>query len=351
MKTGIIVFAHGSSVPEANQAVKDVAAGLARDGGFPLVETAFLEPVRPNLGEAVARLVDDGAREIVVVPYFLTLGIHLLRDLPRIIADISSIHQDVEIRVTDPLDGHPALKEILTDRVRPKANLVPARLLEIRDVGEEIRHFIFEAVGMEKLVFTPGQFVSLTDTIFGRKITRAYSIASPPRGDNRFELCLNRVKEGIFSPHLFVMRAGDEVDMKGPLGGFVPRTPLRDSIFVATGTGIAPIRSMVLGLLPGNPEHQLTLIFGVRHPANLLYSEEFAGLEQQAANFRFLPTVTRPVENWNQYGDHHNWPFSTLHTVALLTPKWAANSTPSPLLPVAMLLISATFSWVSLAIG
>jgi CDP-4-dehydro-6-deoxyglucose reductase len=151
---------------------------------------------------------------------------------------------------------------------------------------------------MEKLVFTPGQFVSLTDTIFGRKITRAYSIASPPRGDNRFELCLNRVKEGIFSPHLFVMRAGDEVDMKGPLGGFVPRTPLRDSIFVATGTGIAPIRSMVLGLLPGNPEHQFTLIFGVRHPANLLYSEEFAGLEQQAANFRFLPTVTRPDENW-----------------------------------------------------
>jgi sirohydrochlorin ferrochelatase len=64
----------------------------------------------------VAALVAQGARRIVVIPYFLTLGIHLRRDLPRIVEELESIHPGVEILVTDPLDGHPALLEIVMAR-------------------------------------------------------------------------------------------------------------------------------------------------------------------------------------------------------------------------------------------
>ena len=116
MKTGIVVFAHGSSVESANDAVRSVVASLGRSGRYELVETAFLELAAPTLAEAVDRLVARGAARIVVIPYFLTLGIHLQRDLPRIVSGISSVHKGVEIHVTDPLDGHPALVTILADR-------------------------------------------------------------------------------------------------------------------------------------------------------------------------------------------------------------------------------------------
>jgi sirohydrochlorin ferrochelatase len=113
--TGIVIFAHGSSVPSANEAVRSVAEAVAASGAFALMETAFLE-AQPDLAEAVARLAGSGATRILVVPYFLTLGIHLQRDLPAIVAQLGSVHRNVEIRVTPPLDGHPALAQILLDR-------------------------------------------------------------------------------------------------------------------------------------------------------------------------------------------------------------------------------------------
>ena len=116
MRTGIIVFAHGSSVESANTAVRAIAADAAREGGWDLCETAFLD-FPPQLGEAVAKLSAGGAEEILVVPYFLTLGIHLQRDLPKLVAELSAAHH-VTIRVTPPLDGHPALSRILVERAR-----------------------------------------------------------------------------------------------------------------------------------------------------------------------------------------------------------------------------------------
>ncbi len=117
MKTGIIVFGHGSSVPSANEAVARVAAESAAAGGFPLCETAFLEAA-PSLRDATGRLVAQGAEEILVIPYFLTLGIHLQRDLPRIMEQLRQEFGGMPMRVTLPLDGHPALSSIVVDRAR-----------------------------------------------------------------------------------------------------------------------------------------------------------------------------------------------------------------------------------------
>ena len=118
MKTGIAIFAHGSSIASANDSVRAVADRVAHQGGFELVEAAFLDQGTPDLAEAVARLAARGASRILVVPYFLTLGLHLQRDLPRIVAEIARIQPGVEIRVTLPLDGHPALAQALIERAR-----------------------------------------------------------------------------------------------------------------------------------------------------------------------------------------------------------------------------------------
>jgi sirohydrochlorin ferrochelatase len=117
MTTGFVVFAHGSSVESANEAVRTVAADLARRGGFEAVEPAFLEGGKPDLSEAIGKLAGRVER-VVVVPYFLTLGLHLQRDLPRLIDTVRARYPDVVIDVTEPLDGHPGMIEALLDRAR-----------------------------------------------------------------------------------------------------------------------------------------------------------------------------------------------------------------------------------------
>jgi len=172
-----------------------------------------------------------------------------------------------------------------------------ATLLESREIAPEVRHFVFEAPGVKQLHFKPGQFVSFNETLGGKKITRAYSIASLPEG-NHFELCLNLVHEGIFSPHLFAMRPGDSVEMTDPLGFFVVRNPAKEAVFVATGTGIAPFRSMAPDYLSHPQAKQLTLIFGARHERTIYYRDDFEALAQQHSNFRFLPTLSRAEPSW-----------------------------------------------------
>jgi len=113
--TGFIVFAHGSRVESANQAVRDIAAKMAISRGD-IVEAAFLELSGPDLSGATTRLLARGASRIIVIPYFLTLGTHMQRDLPRLAEEASRQNGDVEIEVTSPLDGHPALLEALLDR-------------------------------------------------------------------------------------------------------------------------------------------------------------------------------------------------------------------------------------------
>jgi len=101
------------------------SAALARRTGY-VVETAFLECAPPTLGDAVAKLTLHGARQILVIPYFLTMGIHLRRDLPRIVEELQHIYTGVDIDVTEPLDGHPALLDILVDRSKEALHARPA---------------------------------------------------------------------------------------------------------------------------------------------------------------------------------------------------------------------------------
>ena len=117
MRTGYVVFAHGSRVESANDAVRAVAAEMARRGGLEIVVAAFLEGGQPDLPGALEALAKDVSR-VVVVPYFLTLGLHLQRDLPRLIEQVKKAHPGLTIEVTLPLDQHPAMVDALLDRAR-----------------------------------------------------------------------------------------------------------------------------------------------------------------------------------------------------------------------------------------
>jgi CDP-4-dehydro-6-deoxyglucose reductase len=170
-------------------------------------------------------------------------------------------------------------------------------------LAEGVRHFVFEVPELEHLDFLPGQFVSFTQDVGGNLITRAYSLASAPSLSNRFELCLNRVDDGNLSPHLFSMQPGDTLEMSAPLGTFLLRQPPRDSILIATGTGITPFRSYLQAYLPQGSPH-FRLLFGVRYESHLLYREEFEAMTKQYPQFDFWPTLSRPGDGWTGRRGH-----------------------------------------------
>src|ERR1700730_16766179 len=145
------------------------------------------------------------------------------------------------------------------------------QLVRSVSLSVQTKHLDFEVSAVPRFVFVAGQWLSFkTNKPDGEEITRAYSIASPPGNDNQFALCLNRVQDGFMSNFLCDMEEGEEIECQGPYGDFILRPPMRDTMFIATGTGIAPFRSMLHWLLvdPSRDQNkQLWLVFGNRTEA------------------------------------------------------------------------------------
>jgi ferredoxin-NADP reductase len=176
-----------------------------------------------------------------------------------------------------------------------------AELIESRLLSDYTRHLEFEVKNVPRFGFVPGQWLSLTQTKpDGEALTRAYSIASPP-DSNRFALCLNRVQDGFMSNHLCDLKVGAEISGQGPFGNFILRPPLRDTIFIATGTGIAPYRSMLHWLFADPSRHQnkqFWLVFGSRYEKDIYYHDEFVALAAAHRNFEYLPTLSKSGAEW-----------------------------------------------------
>jgi ferredoxin-NADP reductase len=176
-----------------------------------------------------------------------------------------------------------------------------ARLRNSIPLSEGTHHLEFEVEELPRFDFAAGQFVSMKSDRDGREITRAYSIASAPKHDNVFDVCLNRVQFGFFSNYLCDMEHGARVRFNGPHGTFVLKSPVRDSIFIATGTGIAPIRGMLHWLFEDEARHagrEFWLVFGVRYRQDLYYHDEFVQLEREHRNLHYIPTLSRENPGW-----------------------------------------------------
>src|ERR1700674_2693874 len=179
---------------------------------------------------------------------------------------------------------------------------VTARLAHSVSLSEQTKHLKFEVLGRPCFGFVAGQWLSLkASKPDGEEITRAYSIASPPKDDNHFELCLNRVQDGFMSNFLCDMQEGAEIPCQWPFGDFILRPPLRDTLFIATRTGIAPFLSMLQWLLADPSRHQerpFCLVFGSRYEKDIYYHNEFLQLAAKHANFHYLPTLSRGDLEW-----------------------------------------------------
>ena len=175
-----------------------------------------------------------------------------------------------------------------------------AKVAAVRDLTHDVRQIDLALIDPQRIHFVAGQFVSfeIDRPGFPTPATRPYSIASPPHDTERIALVLNRVPGGPGSTYLFGLRQGDSTTFKGPVGSFTLHDNRRDVLFVATGTGIAPIRSMLWSLAARASTRRLTLLWGLRSERDLYYEDELTILRQQLPNLSATITLSQPTGGW-----------------------------------------------------
>ena len=147
--------------------------------------------------------------------------------------------------------------------------------------------FEFSLIEPKEINFFAGQYLILSVPYNTESVSRMYSIASPPWQKNSFELVVELVEGGVGSSYLKNLKIGDKVFFKGPAGIFTLKKTDKNKIFFATGTGIAPIRSMIMESQKSEVKSQNFLFWGFRKKEDVYFLEEFKKIKEENKNFEF----------------------------------------------------------------
>ncbi len=159
-------------------------------------------------------------------------------------------------------------------------------------------------VNPNHLPFKAGQCVGFhvlqdtEDRVVQGKEKRLYSLTSLPEHGNELSFCVDVAPMGPGSLLVLNAKPGYQFNLEGPYGGFIVSDKSKDLLFVATGAGIAPFRSMIKDLLSSGFDKKIVLLFGVRSEEDVFYHEEFSKLAQDHPNFTFIPMLSQPKKDW-----------------------------------------------------
>ncbi|MGK3987531.1 FAD-dependent oxidoreductase [Sorangium sp. So ce136] len=179
-----------------------------------------------------------------------------------------------------------------------------ARLVAARPLSPFVRELSFERADGRAFLFEAGQWVNLVLPLEGGEVKRAYSIASAPDGSPRFDLAVTLVEGGAGSEYLHRLEPGAALRAIGPHGLFTrdPGDPA-PSLFVATGTGVTPLRSMLrasLGFVAhGLSAPHLWILFGARFEEDVIYRDELEALARGSDRIRYEITLSRGGPSWS----------------------------------------------------
>lgn len=182
-----------------------------------------------------------------------------------------------------------------------------AEVSRLRDLTYDIKEVTLKLADSDKMSFKAGQFIQfevpaykLTD----EPVYRAYSIASAPVNNGEVELEIRLVPNGICTTYVHkYLKEGDQVVINGPYGDFFLRDTDRDIVFIAGGSGMAPIKSILLDMAARGVARKVTYFFGARTRADLFLVAEMQALEEKLANFSFVPSLSAPEEDDNWKGE------------------------------------------------
>lgn len=175
---------------------------------------------------------------------------------------------------------------------------------EIIDYTYDIKGITFKLLNGETIDFKAGQYIQLETQPYGKvkqSVVRAYSISSKPELKDRIQLIIRLVPEGICTTWVHnYLKVGDKVNFTGPYGDFYIRDTNADIIFVAGGSGQAPIKSMLEHLKEVGTDRKMSFFFGARTTKDLYLTEEMLAFEKHFNDFHYIPVLSHPEpdENW-----------------------------------------------------
>jgi sirohydrochlorin ferrochelatase len=117
-RIALLLIAHGSRRPEANADLDYIAEGIRQKGRYPIVQVSFLELAEPGIEAGVKLCVEQGATEVIMLPYFLSPGMHVAEDLTIIRNGLKDRFPAVRFTVAEPLGRHPLLVDVVEERAR-----------------------------------------------------------------------------------------------------------------------------------------------------------------------------------------------------------------------------------------
>jgi Na+-transporting NADH:ubiquinone oxidoreductase subunit F len=172
---------------------------------------------------------------------------------------------------------------------------------KIEDLTTDIKGLHLMILSPEEgITFKPGQYIQLQVPkyeLIKEPEYRAYSISSSVEDHLKLELVITKVPGGAVSTYVHdYMKEGEELLINGPYGDFYLRESNRDILLIATGSGLAPIKSILHQIEREQIQRKTTLFFGGRRRRDLYYYEELKELEHKISKFTFVPTLSRPTE-------------------------------------------------------
>lgn len=180
-----------------------------------------------------------------------------------------------------------------------KPQQVVARLEDKTVHNDKFTQYFFELAKPHTFAFDAGQYVSVKVQDTGAR--RSYSLCSSPDIKHGFELLLDISPGGIGSTFFEKLEFGAEIEVLGPLGRFTidQEADENEIVLVATGSGIAPFRSIILDQLQVRGDKRpITLYWGMRHEEDMFWEMEFAELSDTHENFTFHPVLSKPGQEW-----------------------------------------------------
>ena len=183
------------------------------------------------------------------------------------------------------------VKEIGAAKDIPVKTL-PCRIERMDKLADDVMALWLKLPSSERLQFLPGQYI---DFLLKDGKHRSFSLANAPEEDELLELHIRQVPGGIFTEQVFnTLKPKDIMRIKGPLGSFFLRESDKPIIFLAGGTGFAPIKSILGHIFHHGTRRQMVLYWGARSLADLYLADLPAKWQETHANFSFIPVLSEP---------------------------------------------------------
>ncbi|MEA3355714.1 MAG: FAD-binding oxidoreductase [Patescibacteria group bacterium] len=168
-------------------------------------------------------------------------------------------------------------------------------------LNEKFHYLHIELIKPNKIEFEAGQFVSID---IGGGTRRSYSIASMPNMTHAIDLCIDITPGGKGSDFFKNLKPGDEVNFLGPMGRLVVALE-KKLLFVATGVGITPFKSIILNLLEEKKDkREIKFYWGLRYVEDVFWEEDFRRLHKVYENFEFNLILSKPPKLWPLNAGH-----------------------------------------------